>query len=598
MTNNPVQKNLAELLDEARAMISRKDRNAIDLLNEIYNRALLDLDMHHAAFALLAKANYCSLISNDTDTALQFLTEAFEIIDEDDESAMAHYEAGLGVVHHLKGNIAEAQKNYQSSIKRLESIENKTAFDLERLPTLYYNNFILFSYSEELFGNIEHLSRAIELYKQAGNKRGVVNCLTGLANHYHNRLQEHDAAITTIMKAYEMAKELGDPSSIGGCCNNAGLYLARSGKFEESLMYLNEAKKMFAQVDNAYQTGSAYHQTGLAYLCMQRYTDAIEEFKMAEKIYSENGIQTELDKLPDLMAEAYFGMRDFENAFLQERKFRLSIAAKANNDRLNVLAQAKNKFETEMKEIEAELLRKKNEEIKRYVHKLEMSNNELNQFAHVASHDLREPLRMISSYMMLLQKSLKENISEQQKEFFGFAMDGAKRMEILISDLLRLAKVDANPKLEEVKLPSVMEEIKLNLDTLLKEKKAEINYGALPVITADRTQIIQLFQNLIGNGIKYNESKNPVVRIKSVKKKEEIEITIADNGIGIPEAYRDKVFQIFQRVQTEKKYSGSGIGLTICKKIVDSLNGKIRIEENPTGGTIFRITFPLTVLIL
>lgn len=584
------------MLAEGRNMITDKNRHAIHLINDAYNQFLLNLDMKNAAFALLAKANYYSLVTHDTAMAIQNLNECAEIMDEEDLSLSAHCLASWGVVQHLKGNITEAQKNYQSAIRKLESIPAKTGFDIERLPTLYYNHFILFTYSEDLFGNIEHLNRAIELYELLGNKRGVINCLTALANHQHNRLKENEAAIETIQKAYHMSIELGDPSTIGSCCNNAGLYLARCEKFEESLTFLKEAKEMFAKVDNPYQNASVFHQTGLAYLCMKRYEDAIQEFKMAQNIYSANGILTELEKLPELMADAYFALGDYENAFDCERRFRLSIANKANNERLHILAQAKNEFETEMKEREAKLLREKNEEIKKYVLRLENSNNELKQFAHVASHDLREPLRMINSYMKLLQKSMRDNISEQQQEFIGFALDGAQRMDKLIQDLLRLAKADANPKIEKVKLQNVVEEIKLNLDTLLTEKNASIIFADLPEITADRTQMLQLFQNLIANGIKYNESEQPLVKIKTLVKKEEIEITISDNGIGIPENYREKVFQIFHRLQTAKSYSGSGIGLTICKKIVDGMGGKISIAENLTGGTVFKINFPRATL--
>lgn len=590
------QKQAEQMLAEGRNMITDKNRHAIHLINDAYNQFLLNLDMKNAAFALLAKANYYSLVTHDTAMAIQNLNECAEIMDEEDLSLSAHCLASWGVVQHLKGNITEAQKNYQSAIRKLESIPAKTGFDIERLPTLYYNHFILFTYSEDLFGNIEHLNRAIELYELLGNKRGVINCLTALANHQHNRLKENEAAIETIQKAYRMSVELGDPSTIGSCCNNAGLYLARCEKFEESLTFLKEAKEMFAKVDNPYQNASVFHQTGLAYLCMKRYEDAIQEFKMAQNIYSANGILTELEKLPELMADAYFALGDYENAFDCERRFRLSIANKANNERLHILAQAKNEFETEMKEREAKLLREKNEEIKKYVLRLENSNNELKQFAHVASHDLREPLRMINSYMKLLQKSMRDNISEQQQEFIGFALDGAQRMDKLIQDLLRLAKADANPKIEKVKLQNVVEEIKLNLDTLLTEKNASIIFADLPEITADRTQMLQLFQNLIANGIKYNESEQPLVKIKTLVKKEEIEITISDNGIGIPENYREKVFQIFHRLQTAKSYSGSGIGLTICKKIVDGMGGKISIAENLTGGTVFKINFPRATL--
>ena len=178
----------------------------------------------------------------------------------------------------------------------------------------------------------------------------------------------------------------------------------------------------------------------------------------------------------------------------------------------------------------------------------------------------------------------------------NFIVDGAKRMDLMILDLLRLAKVDANPRLEEVKLYSVIEEIKLNISVLMEEKKAVVICQDLPKITADRTMILQLFQNIISNGIKYNESAIPTIKLKWRKLPATFEITIADNGIGIPDNLREKVFQIFQRLPTKKEYSGSGIGLAICKKIVDSMEGTISITNGPGGGTAFVISLPYDLL--
>jgi chemotaxis family two-component system sensor kinase Cph1 len=140
-----------------------------------------------------------------------------------------------------------------------------------------------------------------------------------------------------------------------------------------------------------------------------------------------------------------------------------------------------------------------------------------------------------------------------------------------------------------------MEEIKLNLDALIRERGALISIGVLPVIVADRTQMLQLFQNLIANGIKYNRSA-PEIRIKFIDGSDHIEIIVSDNGIGIPGHLREEVFQIFRRLQQQSNVPGSGIGLAICKKIVESMNGRIRIEDRQGGGTIFKIILPKGIL--
>ena len=170
-------------------------------------------------------------------------------------------------------------------------------------------------------------------------------------------------------------------------------------------------------------------------------------------------------------------------------------------------------------------------------------------------------------------------------------------MDRLITDLLRLAKVDANPHKQAVQLTGAVEEIKQNLEMLIQEKKAAIIFSDLPEIMVDRTMILQLFQNIISNGIKYNQSERPLISIRHTVVDEILEISISDNGIGIPVHLRQKAFEIFNRLNVSDQYSGSGIGLAICKKIVESMEGEIMIESNPTGGTIFRMRFPTALLI-
>jgi signal transduction histidine kinase len=169
-------------------------------------------------------------------------------------------------------------------------------------------------------------------------------------------------------------------------------------------------------------------------------------------------------------------------------------------------------------------------------------------------------------------------------------------MEQLIHDLLHLSKVDADPRIERVPLPSVIQEVRSNLEVLLREKNARIEADPLPAIMADRTQKLQLFQNVIGNGIKYNESPEPLITISYRQGPTDALLSIADNGIGIPAEYRERAFQIFQRLPTAKQYQGTGIGLAICKKIVDGLGGTITISDREGGGTVFVISLPLTMV--
>lgn len=232
---------------------------------------------------------------------------------------------------------------------------------------------------------------------------------------------------------------------------------------------------------------------------------------------------------------------------------------------------------------------------------LQRSNAELEQFAYVASHDLQEPLRKVASFCQLIEKRYGDQLDERGTEYIAFAVDGAKRMQVLINDLLTFSRVGRlNATHTEVDLDSVVDEATSNLQTALTESGAEvIRRGRLPSVMGDRTLLTMLWQNLIGNAVKFRrEGVAPCILIDCEKgsngRDESWLFTVSDNGIGIPEEFTDKVFVIFQRLHGRDVYSGTGIGLALCKKIVEHHGGSIWIDNDYTEGTRFRFTIPIT----
>ncbi|EKD42594.1 MAG: hypothetical protein ACD_73C00088G0001, partial [uncultured bacterium] len=229
------------------------------------------------------------------------------------------------------------------------------------------------------------------------------------------------------------------------------------------------------------------------------------------------------------------------------------------------------------------------QEIKGKAAELARSNAELEQFAYVASHDLQEPLRMVASYTQLLEKKYSDKLDPQAREFIKYAVDGVMRMQQLIRDLLEYSRVGTRLKeLVPVDLQIVLKKVTDNLKIAIEESGTKIIADQLPSVLADETQMIQLIQNLIGNAIKFRKKDlNPIIELKSEKKDHEWIIKIQDNGIGIDTRYKDKIFVIFQRLHTQKQYPGTGIGLAVCKKIVERHGGRIWIESGPEMGTTF-----------
>jgi len=224
---------------------------------------------------------------------------------------------------------------------------------------------------------------------------------------------------------------------------------------------------------------------------------------------------------------------------------------------------------------------------------LERSNQELEQFAYVASHDLQEPLRMVASYCQLLERRYSSALDDEAREFIGYAVDGATRMQALINDLLTYSRVGRQDSpLAPTETRRIVDFALANLSQAIEETGAEVVVGRLPSVMADASQLTRLFQNLIGNAIKFRGDRTPEIHVDSSPDGEAARFSIRDNGIGIDPKHADRVFAIFQRLHSRQEYPGTGIGLAVCKRIVERHGGRIWLESEPGAGTTFLFTLP------
>lgn len=230
------------------------------------------------------------------------------------------------------------------------------------------------------------------------------------------------------------------------------------------------------------------------------------------------------------------------------------------------------------------------QELKLTAEELRRSNNELEQFAYIASHDLQEPLRMVTSYVQLLESRYKDKLDDEAKEFIGYAVDGTARMRGLILSLLEYSRVNRVRPFETILLNDLLNNVLLDLEHLINETGAKISVSKLPVIHGDPVLMAQLFQNLIANAIKFKGATSPEVQIRAEQKESEFLFSVQDNGIGISREYFEKIFILFQRLHTKDKYPGAGIGLAMCKRIVEQHGGKIWVESELNKGTKFCFT--------
>jgi PAS domain S-box-containing protein len=248
---------------------------------------------------------------------------------------------------------------------------------------------------------------------------------------------------------------------------------------------------------------------------------------------------------------------------------------------------------TERKQTESQL-KKMNRSLEAHVKELAISNQELEQFAYVASHDLQEPLRMITSFLTQIEKKYDAVLDEKGKKYIFFAVDGAKRMRQIILDLLGFSRIGKNDdQLEDINLNEIVDEIAVLYRKQIEETGAQIKYENLPKLRSYSAPMKQVFQNLISNALKYSKADvNPVITISSKDCTTHWKFMVTDNGIGINPEYFDKIFIIFQRLHNKDEYSGTGMGLAITKKILENLGGKIEVESEEGKGSTFCFTIP------
>ena len=238
--------------------------------------------------------------------------------------------------------------------------------------------------------------------------------------------------------------------------------------------------------------------------------------------------------------------------------------------------------------------RRAEEHLTKTMEDLKRSNEELGQFAYVASHDLQEPLRMVASYTQLLAQRYKGRLDSDADEFIAFAVDGCNRMQGLIQDLLSYSRAGANAEpLREISCEGAFEKTLRNLRPTIQDSGATVTHDSLPTIMTDETQLIQVFQNLIANAIKYHGAEPPLVHVSATRNSgNEWVFSVRDNGMGMEPQYFKRIFILFQRLHGQKEFAGTGIGLAMCKKIVDRLGGRIWVESQPAKGSTFYFALP------
>ena len=293
----------------------------------------------------------------------------------------------------------------------------------------------------------------------------------------------------------------------------------------------------------------------------------------------------DFDTLPEKYKELFRMISDSYDFYEKDRALMERSIELSSEELIGLYKQLKKETDETIQKSEANLQLKNIE--------LERKNKELEQFAYIASHDLQEPLRTISSFVQLMRKQYNGEIDEKVSKYFSYIIEASDRMKLLIKNLLDYSRIGNKKELEKVDCEIVLSQVFQDLDKLITDENAIIKADKLPVVNGHSTEIQQLFQNLVMNAIKFRKKDlSPEIKISAKQIQGFWEFAIKDNGIGIEAHHNERIFIIFQRLHTRSEYKGSGIGLSHCKKIVEMYGGKIWVESTLGEGSTFNFTLP------
>lgn len=541
--------------------------------------------------------------------------------------------------------LGENNLAHEYFIKVIESREEVQ--DEEGLMSDFYSLGSLFFYQGNYEEALENYNKTLVLAKKNKSDKFIYNVTSALGATYE-QMGKLAQSLLYNAEALRLAKEQNYLIGISYALHNFGTNYAVQNNHEKALEYFARSLATKQPTDKFGQAGD-YMAIGESHLRLENYAEAEENLEKGLQIGRETKAKARIANAHELLAQVY---KETGEVYKENMSLHLYIAAKdsmLDEEALKEIGQRKSAYALTKKENEIIILKsdkeilkaeqrvsrvknifwifafcasillgivlffnwkkqkkmagllqekhyeieEKNEKIQIQNKLLEQSNIELQNFAYVASHDLKEPLRMVNSFSGLLKRKYNDVLDDRGQEYMYYITDAVDRMGILLDDLLDYSRVTTSDKNSEpVNTGNVAATVKMNLTPRLEEKSGEviINYDKMPNIQGNKSQFGQLLQNLISNGLKFQKDKPPVVELDCEERKKDYLFSVKDNGIGISKENQAKVFDMFTRLHTREQYEGTGIGLSTCKKIVDRHGGEIWLESEEGKGTTFFFT--------
>ena len=500
----------------------------------------------------------------------------------------------LGVAYYHLGNMTAAMESYIESIKLLDKMSDKTNEQLYEQGLTYHNISLL--YRTDLDQNyydskkrLEYLKAAESIFCKIKSNKGLSIIYNGISN-YYNSLHKYGMALKYQFKSVELKLIEKDFTGLAINYGNLSTLYLKYNKIDKAEFYLLKSKEIKDKETNSYSKCLLFIQIGNLYKTKGDYKKAIENYDEAIEIASTHHLLFEHTLILTEKAFVYEKMHEYELAYqcLQLKVFLKEKIVAYNKSK--ALIELKYKHEYEKQIDEAKILHEKNLEIQGYITKLKNSNYELQQFAQITSHDLKEPVRLIRVHLDKLEKSLQAKDASQEY-LINFIKNTSNNLYHLVNELQKYTNIEKqNNLVEEIILVEEFKDIINHVHKKFKNYNLDIQFENLPInIHGNRSQFNQLFYQLIKNAFIFNDSEEKQAKVVYSNNDRHHVFAVSDNGIGIDRAFYAKIFDIFERLHDHTKYPGTGIGLAIAKKIISDMNGYIIIESELGVGSTFKV---------
>lgn len=637
-TNNSEKK--IDVLTELSWQYRRKSADSVIYYADLARKAALRRGLKIKEAAALKNLGIGYDIKGETDSAFHYMTQALTIAEEaDDKTLVGRSLNNLGFAHQRRGNYEVALEYYLKSLE-ISEVTN----DLTQGVTLM-NIGLLQQKIEDYDNALLHFQRGLQFARQEENTFRIASCLYNIGSvHFIKkryetartyfqqakkyaarneddllsakillsagrvfRAEENQAdAERNFREAFALAEKINDTETLAMLYSEFAVNDFRAKKYAAALRHTAkglaltdvsqaaEVTKNLLEYKAKCQAALGLHAA--AYETQNKFIEVSNEIINREKSRKINALQISYSIREQENEVALLKSKQAESeALIEQQNARNSIAVL-----LILLALCgsgflfyRNYIQNNQNKILQERVAERTQDLEYLNQNLSETNEELERFAFITSHDLKEPLRNIASFTGLLQRRLRKQEDEETTVYLNFIKKNTHQMHDLIEDVLQYSRIGHQEEYRtQTDTEEVIEDVKASLQTLMKEKNAVVTYTPLPVLTAVRPYLLTIFKNLIENGIKYNESERPEVRIDCREFPAFCEFIVSDNGIGIDPEYGEQIFMMFKRLHNREKYSGSGMGLALVKKVVERAGGSIRVESTAGRGAKFFFTLP------